>query len=131
MKEFEQYVRDELPYLNFAPIVFISARTGLRVETLLPLVTEVYSNEIKRIPSSVLNDILYDAISMTPPSAHKGRKLKLFYLTQVGVKPPLFIVFVNDVKLFHFSYDRYLINYIRKVFDFTGVPIKIKARQRS
>ncbi|WP_317636594.1 ribosome biogenesis GTPase Der [Xylocopilactobacillus apicola] len=131
MKEFEQYVRDEFPYLSFAPIVFISAQTGLRVSSILPLVSEVYANSIKRIPSAVLNDVLFDAISMTPPAAHKGKILKLFYLTQVEVKPPLFIVFVNDLKLFHFSYERYLINYLRKVFDFTGVPVKIKARERS
>lgn len=131
MKEFEQYVRDELPYLSFAPIIFVSARTGLRVKSILPLISEVYSNTIKRIPSSLLNDVLYDAVSMSPPAAHKGKLLKLFYLTQVETQPPIFIVFVNDLKLFHFSYERYLINYLRKVFDFKGVPIQVKARERS
>lgn len=131
MQEFKFYLRQELPYLNFVPVLFISAHTGTRIDQILPLVDEVYKNATLRIPSSILNDVLLDAVSMTPPTAHKGRKLKLFYLTQVEVNPPLFIVFVNDVKLFHFSYERYLINYLRQVFGFEGVPIRIKARERS
>lgn len=131
MQEFTDHLRRELPYLNFAPVLFVSARTGIRVDQLLPLVDEVYANAMLRLPSAVLNDVLLDAVSMTPPPAHKGRKLKLFYLTQVEVNPPLFIVFVNDLKLFHFSYERYLINYLRQSFGFKGVPIRIKARERS
>ncbi|MCT6893459.1 MAG: ribosome biogenesis GTPase Der [Bombilactobacillus mellifer] len=131
MQEFKLYLRQELPYLNFVPIIFVSAHAGTRIDQILPLVDEVYKNATLRIPSSILNDVLLDAVSMTPPTAHKGRKLKLFYLTQVEINPPLFIVFVNDVKLFHFSYERYLINYLRQVFGFEGVPIRIKARERS
>lgn len=131
MQEFKLYLRQELPYLNFVPIIFVSAHSGTRIDQILPLVDEVYKNATLRIPSSILNDVLLDAVSMTPPIAHKGRKLKLFYLTQVEINPPLFIVFVNDVKLFHFSYERYLINYLRQVFGFEGVPIRIKARERS
>lgn len=131
MQEFKLYLRQELPYLNFVPIIFVSAHSGTRIDQILPLVDEVYKNATLRIPSSILNDVLLDAVSMTPPTAHKGRKLKLFYLTQVEINPPLFIVFVNDVKLFHFSYERYLINYLRQVFGFEGVPIRIKARERS
>lgn len=131
MQEFKLYLRQELPYLNFVPIIFVSAHAGTRIDQILPLVDEVYKNATLRIPSSILNDVLLDAVSMTPPTAHKGRKLKLFYLTQVEINPPLFIVFVNDVKLFHFSYERYLINYLRQIFGFEGVPIRIKARERS
>ncbi|MFC2948300.1 ribosome biogenesis GTPase Der [Virgibacillus sediminis] len=130
MKEFETKVRAHFQYLDYAPIVFLSAKTKKRLHTLLPAVTSASENHSKRIPTNVLNDVIMDALAMNPTPTVKGRRLKVLYATQVAVKPPSFVVFVNDPDLMHFSYERFLENKIRDAFGFVGTPIKIFARRR-
>lgn len=124
-------IRNEFVYLKYAPVIFISSLTGQRVNRIIPLVKELYENSNRRIQTSVLNEVILDAQVMTPPPIHDGRRLKIYYATQVSVVPPTFIVFVNDENLMHFSYKRYLENRLREAFIFDGTPIKIIARKRS
>lgn len=131
MKEFEQKIRVQFPFLDYAPIVFLSAKTKKRTQTLIPQVLIASENHSKRVETNVLNDVIMDAIATNPTSTFKGKKLKILYATQVAVKPPSFAVFVNDPELLHFSYERFLENRIRAAFGFEGTPIKIFARQRS
>lgn len=128
--EFEKNIRTQLAYMTYAPIVFISALTGLRVESLFAKVKEVYAANCFRATTGMLNTILADATARVQPPTDKGRRLKVFYMTQVGVQPPTFVCFCNDAKLFHYSYLRYLENRLRDVYDFTGTPIKMIVRQR-
>ncbi|MDO5714330.1 MAG: ribosome biogenesis GTPase Der [Tissierellia bacterium] len=128
--QFQQEVRRVLPFLNYAPIVFISAKTGQRVEKLLQMIHLVNNNYNMRIQTGVLNDILNQAVLMNQPPSDKGRRGKLFYGSQVSVRPPRFALFVNDKDLFHFSYVRYLENQIREAFSFDGVPIILDLRNR-
>ena len=130
MKEFEEEIRDEFAYLDYAPIVFVSAITKQRLNKIPMMIEEVSMNQNLRIPSSVLNDIIMDAVAINPTPTDKGKRLKIFYATQVAVKPPTFVVFVNEEELMHFSYARFLENQIRKAFEFEGTPIKIIARRR-
>ena len=130
MREFEQKIRDEFQFLDYAPITFVSAKTKKRLHTLLPLINIVSENHAMRVQTNVLNDVIMDAVAMNPPPARKGKKLKIFYMTQVSVKPPTFVLFVNDPELLHFSYERYLENQIREAFGFTGTPIRIIPRAR-
>ncbi|GAB4073565.1 ribosome-associated GTPase EngA [Barrientosiimonas marina] len=130
MNEFEQKIRDQFQYLSYAPIVFLSAKTTKRIHTLIPAVKTVSENHAKRVPTNILNDVIMDAIAMNPTPTVKGRRLKILYATQVAVKPPTFVVFVNDPDSVHFSYRRFLENRIRDAFGFTGTPIKIYARKR-
>ncbi|MFD1850497.1 ribosome biogenesis GTPase Der [Oceanobacillus bengalensis] len=130
MKEFETNVRAHFQYLDYAPIVFLSARTKKRLHTLIPAIKVASENHAKRIPTNVLNDVIMDALAMNPTPTMKGKRLKVLYATQVAVKPPSFVVFVNDPELMHFSYQRFLENKIRDAFGFEGTPIKIFARQR-
>jgi GTP-binding protein len=130
MKEFEEEIRDEFAYLDYAPIVFVSAMTKQRLNKIPMMIEEVSMNQNLRIPSSVLNDIIMDAVAINPTPTDKGKRLKIFYATQVAVKPPTFVVFVNEEELMHFSYARFLENQIRKAFEFEGTPIKIIARRR-
>jgi len=130
MKEFEENVRAHFQYLDYAPIVFLSAKTKKRLHTLIPAIKTASENHAKRIQTSVLNDVLMDALAVNPTPTIKGRRLKVFYAAQVAIKPPSFAVFVNDPELMHFSYQRFLENRIREAFSFTGSPIKIFARQR-
>ena len=123
-------IRNEFIYLKYAPIIFISSLTGQRVNRILPLVKELYENSQRRISTSVLNEVILDAQMMTPPPIHSGRRLRVYYATQVAVVPPTFILFVNDESLLHFSYKRYLENRLREAFIFDGTPIKIIARKR-
>lgn len=123
-------VYNKLPYLSYAPIIFISALTGQRVEKLYDLINEVNKYNSLRVNTSVLNDVLNEAIAVVQPPTDKGRRLKIVYITQVSIKPPTFVLFVNDKKLFHFSYERYLINQLRKEFIFNGTPIRIIVRER-
>ncbi|WP_117169349.1 ribosome biogenesis GTPase Der [Paraliobacillus sediminis] len=131
MKEFEQKIRVQFPFLDYAPIVYLSAKTKKRTQTLIPQVLIASENHSKRVETNVLNDVIMDAIATNPTSTFKGKKLKILYATQVAVKPPSFAVFVNDPELLHFSYERFLENRIRAAFGFEGTPIKIFARQRS
>ncbi|MFD2209042.1 ribosome biogenesis GTPase Der [Virgibacillus halophilus] len=130
MKEFESKVRAHFQFLDYAPIVFLSAKTKKRIHTLLPAVQTASENHAKRIPTNVLNDVIMDAIALNPTPTIKGRRLKILYATQVAVKPPAFVVFVNDPELVHFSYERFLENKIREAFGFIGTPIKLFARKR-
>jgi GTP-binding protein len=130
MKEFEEKIRDHFQFLDYAPIVFLSAKTTKRIHTLIPMIDVASENHAKRVETSVLNDVIMDAIAMNPTPTDKGRRLKIYYATQVSVKPPTFVVFVNEPELLHFSYERFLENRIRDAFGFEGTPIKIYARER-
>lgn len=129
-KEFEREIRDEFQYLDYAPILFVSAKTGQRLDQIPSMVKEVYDNQNQRIQSSVLNDLLLEASKLVPTPMVKGKRLRVYYMTQVSTNPPTFVVFVNDPELMHFSYERFLINQLRQNFDFTGTPIKILPRKR-
>lgn len=129
-KEFEREIREEFQYLDYAPILFVSAKTGRRLDQIPSMVKEVYDNQNQRIQSSVLNDLLLGASKLVPTPMVKGKRLRVYYMTQVSTNPPTFVVFVNDPELMHFSYERFLINQLRQNFDFTGTPIKIIPRKR-
>lgn len=130
MQEFTKKIRAHFQFLDYAPILFVSAKTKQRLNKVLPKVKEIAENHAMRIPTSTLNEIIADATAMTPPPAHKGKKLRVKYATQVSVKPPTIVVFVNDVELMHFSYERYLENSIRQAFPLEGTPIRILTRSR-
>ena len=130
MRDFEQEIRDEYQYLDYAPIIFVSAVTRQRLNKLPELIERVSESQNLRIPSSVLNDVIMDAVAINPTPTDKGRRLKIFYSTQVAVKPPAFVIFVNEEELMHFSYARFLENQIRNAFTFEGTPIRIIARRR-
>jgi GTPase len=130
MIEFERQIREQFLFLDYAPIVYLSAKTKKRIHTLLPMINLASENHSMRVETSVLNDIIMDAVAMNPTPTDKGRRLKIYYATQVSVKPPTFVIFVNDPELLHFSYERFLENRIRDAFGFEGTPIKIFARER-
>lgn len=129
----EKYKKDiynKLPYLSYAPIMFISAKTGQRVNKIFEMINIVASQNAMRVSTSVLNQVLNEAIAIVQPPSDKGKRLKVYYMTQASTKPPTFVVFVNDKTLFHFSYERYLINQIRKEFTLTGTPVRIIVREK-
>lgn len=128
---FTDDIRREFQYLSFAPILFVSAKTGQRLAKLPELIEEIYENRHRRIQSSLLNDVLMDAIAMNPTPTDKGRRLKIFYMTQVAVNPPTFVIFVNDPELMHFSYERFIENKMREAFYFDGTPLKLIIRERT
>lgn len=130
MQEFRDYIRSEFRYLNYAPIVFVSAFQHQRLDQIMKLVQQVTVNQNRRIQSSLLNELLLKATALAPAPIVKNKRLRLYYLTQVSIAPPTFVAFVNDPELFHFSYERFLINELRTTFEFTGTPIKIIARKR-
>ncbi|MEO1772944.1 ribosome biogenesis GTPase Der [Candidatus Enterococcus ferrettii] len=130
MKKFEEEIREEFAYLDYAPIIFVSAATKQRLNKLPEMIEDVSMNQNLRVPSAVLNDIIMDAVAINPTPTDKGKRLKIFYATQVAVKPPTFVVFVNEEELMHFSYARFLENQVRKAFGFEGTPIKILPRRR-
>lgn len=130
-EEFTKEVRKEFQYLSFAPILFVSAKTGQRLHRLPELISMIHENRNRRVQSSVLNNVLMDAVAMNPTPTDKGRRLKIYYMTQVAVNPPTFVVFVNDVELMHFSYERFLENQLRESFYFEGTPIHVITRTRS
>ncbi|HHZ9008773.1 TPA: ribosome biogenesis GTPase Der [Enterococcus faecalis] len=130
MRDFETEIRDEFQYLDYAPIIFVSALTKQRLNKLPELIETVSMNQNLRIPSALLNDVVMDAVAINPTPTDKGKRLKIFYATQVAVKPPTFVIFVNEEELMHFSYARFLENQIRKAFTFEGTPIKIIPRRR-
>ena len=130
MNKFTKDIESEFKYLSYAPIIYISAATGKRVTKLFELINTVNENNSLRISTGMLNDVLIEAMAMNQPPAEKGRPLRIYYMTQVSVKPPTFVLFVNDTELLHFSYKRYIENQLRDAFGFTGTPIHFIARNR-
>ena len=124
-------IRKEFLYLSYAPILFVSALTKQRINTIMPMIDNVYSNANTRISTAVVNEVILNAQIQTPPPTHNGQRLKIYYGSQVSVTPPTFVLFVNDPDLCHFSYKRYLENKMRFAFDFMGTPIKIILRKRN
>jgi GTP-binding protein len=123
-------VREVLAYMPYAEILFISAQTGQRLPKLFETIDMVLENQTLRIQTGVLNEIMTEAVAMQQPPSDKGKRLRLYYITQVAVKPPTFVIFVNDKELMHFSYTRYLENKIREAFGFRGTPLKFIIRER-
>ncbi len=130
MNKFVKDIESELKYMPYAPMLFISALTGQRVNRLFEMVKMVSENHALRISTGLLNDVVIEAVAMNQPPADKGKQLKIYYVTQVSVKPPTFVIFVNDRELMHFSYLRYLENQIREAFGFKGTPIHFIVRER-
>ena len=130
MNQFKKDMQVDLAFMDYVPFLFLSAKTGQRVNKLLGAAKESYAQSIRRITTGTLNDIVNEAISMTEPPAMSGKRLKIYYATEVSVQPPTFVIFVNDEALVHFSYKRYMENYFRKTFGFVGTPIKIIFRTR-
>lgn len=130
MKKFTDDIRREFQFIDYAPIIFVSAETKQRLTQLPEMIAKVHGNFNRRVQSSLLNEVLVDAIRINPAPSDKGRKLRIYYLTQVKSAPPTFVAFVNDIELMHFSYERFLSNQIRKSFDFLGTPIQIISRNR-
>ncbi len=130
MDRMRQAIRADLSYMTYAPIVFISALTGQRVDRLFELINYVNDQATLRIKTGVLNSLLADATTRVQPPTDKGRRLKIYYMTQIGVRPPHFVIFCNDARLFHFSYQRYLENQIRNTFGMEGTPIRLTIRQK-
>jgi GTPase len=130
MNEFKNKIKNDLSFMSYAPIIFISAKTGQRVNKLIELIKAVANQNAMRISTGILNDIISDAVMMNQPPMGKGRRLKIFYSTQVSTKPPTFVVFVNDPEIVHFSYQRYLENQLRLRFGFEGTPVKFIFRAR-
>lgn len=131
MQQITKKIREEFKYLDYAPVAFVSALTGAKVQNLIPLIDQVHEMCTLRVPTNVLNDVILDAQMVNPPKPHNGRQLKIYYSSQVSVEPPTIVLFVNDPELLHFSYTRYIENRLREAFGFTGTPIHITARKRS
>ncbi|MCS7462452.1 ribosome biogenesis GTPase Der [Paenibacillus doosanensis] len=131
MQQFTQKIRDHFLFMTYAPIVFLSAKTKQRIHKLLPVVDQVAEQHALRIQTHLLNDVISDAVAINPPPTDKGRRLRINYATQVSVKPPTFVFFVNDPELMHFSYERYLENKVRAAFGFEGTPLRLFTRKKS
>ena len=130
MRDMEAQVRNGLSYMLYAPVLFLSALTGARVDKLFQVIQDVHAQNTMRITTGALNSVLADATARVQPPTDKGRRLKIYYMTQASSKPPHFVIFCNDARLFHFSYQRYLENQIREVFGLQGTPIRITIRQK-
>ena len=130
MRDMEGEVRNGLSYMLYAPVVFLSALTGQRVDKLFQVIQDVHTQNTSRITTGALNSVLADATARVQPPSDKGRRLKIYYMTQASTKPPHFVIFCNDARLFHFSYQRYLENQIREVFGLKGTPVRITIRQK-
>ena len=130
MRDMEGEVRNGLSYMLYAPVVFLSALTGQRVDKLFQVIQDVHAQNTSRITTGALNSVLADATARVQPPTDKGRRLKIYYMTQASTKPPHFVIFCNDARLFHFSYQRYLENQIREVFGLKGTPVRITIRQK-
>ncbi len=128
INKFDAKLQEDLKYMNYFKTAYISCKTGKRVDNLLPLCREAVENSKKRISTGLLNEVIGDAIRISEPPQHLGKKLKIFFVTQVAVQPPTFVLKVNDPTLMHFSYKRYLENAMRKSFDFSGTPIRLHIR---
>ena len=131
LQDYIKKIREQFGYLSYAPVLSISAVTKQRVHQIIPLIDQVYESASMRIQTSVLNEVLMDATALNPPPSHKGKRLRISYMTQVDTCPPTFMVFVNDPDLMHFSYQRYLENKLRETFEFIGTPLVFKVRQKS
>ncbi|MCI8444669.1 MAG: ribosome biogenesis GTPase Der [Clostridia bacterium] len=131
LEKYRKEVYERLKYLSYAPIIFISAKTGQRVNKLFDLIHYVAEQNSMRISTSVLNQVINEAIAIVQPPTDKGKRLKIFYGTQASTRPPTFVIFVNNKELFHFSYERYLVNQIRKEFGLEGTPVRIIVREKS
>ena len=131
MSNITKEIRKQFVYLDYAPIAFVSAKEGKRIETILPLIDEVYENLKKRIKTNVLNEVILDAQMANPAKPHNGKRFKIYYASQVSSAPCTIVLFCNDPELMHFSYERYIENRLREAFGFEGVPINIIARKRS
>ena len=129
-REYESKIRQVLSYLSYAEVMFVSAKTGQRLTKLYDVIDMVIENQTLRVATGVLNEIMTEAVAMQQPPSDKGKRLKLYYITQVSVKPPTFVIFVNDKELMHFSYTRYLENKIREAFGFRGTSLKFFIRER-
>ena len=130
MQEFTKQLKEKFAYMDYAEYLFISAETGQRIHKIYDLVNMIHDNQVMRIKTGVLNEILARATAMKQPPSDKGKRLKLFYITQASVSPPTFVLFVNDRELMHFSYTRYIENQIRESFGFRGTPIRFIIRER-
>ena len=131
MEKYTKEVREQLKFMSYAPVLYISALTGQRVQRVLETVRSVHEQATRRITTGLLNDILTDAQAALQPPATSGRRLKIYYATQQAVQPPTFVFFINDETLMHFSYERYLENQFRKAFGFEGTPLKFVLREKS
>jgi len=131
MQHFTNSIREQFLFMTYAPVVFLSALTKHRLTKLFPVINHVAEQHALRVPTNVLNDILTDAIAINPPPTDKGRRLRINYMTQIAVKPPTMLIFVNDPELMHFSYERYLENKIRAAFAFEGTPLRLFTRKKS
>ena len=130
LEKYKKEVYDRLKYLSYAPMIFISAKTGQRVTKLFDLINHVAEQNAMRVTTSLLNQVINEAIAIVQPPTDKGKRLKIYYGTQASTKPPTFVIFVNNKELFHFSYERYLVNQIRKEFGLEGTPVRIIVRER-
>ena len=130
-QKFKKDVYQKLAYLNYAPIIFISAKTGQRVHKLFDLINHVANQNAMRVSTATINEVINEAIAITQPPTDKGKRLKIQYATQVSTKPPTFVIFVNDKNLFHFSYQRYIINQIRNTFGLEGTPVRLIIREKN
>ena len=131
ISEFKKLMRAEFQFLSYVPIVFLSAKTKKRIHTLMPEIKKVYNNSLKEVKTSVLNDVIRDAVILNQPPSYKGKRLKIYFVSQKGITPPKFVFNVNSRGLVHFSYERYLENKIRESFDFEGTPIQIEFKNRN
>ena len=131
VNEYSARIRDVLSYMPYAEITFISALTGQRLPKLYDMIDMVSANHAMRVSTGVLNEIMSEAVALQQPPSDKGKRLRLYYITQVSVKPPTFVIFVNDKELMHFSYTRYIENQIREAFGFRGTPLKFIIRERN
>jgi GTP-binding protein len=129
-EQYKKDIYDTLGFMTYAPVMFISALTGQRVQTIFDMIRAVYEHSCFRASTGLLNDVLAEAVSVVQPPSDKGKRLRLYYITQTGVKPPTFVVFVNDAELMHYSYTRYIENTLRRTFNFEGVPIKLINREK-
>ena len=130
MNRFTEKIRAEFGYLSYAPIVYVSAKTGQRVDTIIPEVDRVYENTCRRVPTNILNEVIADSQITTPDPARNGKRFRIYYATQVAVQPPTFVLSCNDPKLLHFTYQRFIENTLRGAFDFEGTPIRIISRKK-
>jgi GTP-binding protein len=130
VKEFTTRIYEALGYMQYAPLIFVSAKTGQRVTNIFEHICYVHNQAQMRISTGMLNDVLGDATTRVQPPSDKGRRLKIYYMTQISVGPPTFVIFCNSAPLFHFSYQRYLENCLRETFGFRGTPIKLIVRER-
>ena len=130
MQEYRAKLEKDFSFMSYAPIIFISAQTGQRLDRLFELIRQVAASNAMRITTGTLNDILAQATARVQPPTDKGKRLKIYYMTQASTKPPTFICFVNSKELFHFSYQRYLENRIREIFGLEGTPVRMIVRER-